>query len=53
MRGEALEPCLARARAAPHVDHVGAVPAGLQHLRDELGQVLQVGVDQQRARPSA
>ena len=46
VRCGALEPSLARARAAPHLNQVGALSPSLHHFRDEFGRVLQICVNQ-------
>ena len=44
-RAGELEPRLALARLAHRVDDVGAAAPGVEHLRDQLGRVLEVAVD--------
>ena len=46
-RAELLQERLVAARRAHGVDHVGAVVPGAQHVGDQRGRVLQVGVHQQ------
>jgi hypothetical protein len=45
VRGEELHPCLPFAALPDRVHDIGAVAPARDHVRDQLGRVLEVGVD--------